>query len=246
MDNDLVETLKHLRLGGLLAHWDEYLKLAGDKRFSHAHLLTHVLKEESRLKRENARILRLRCARIPEMLVIETFLFERQPKLNQKKVMALYDSLSYLQQSQNIIWLGATGCGKTGLATSFLIHAINHGYSGRFVRFPDLIAELYRSVADHSEEKVLKSYAAVDCLAVDEIGYAEVEPVQVGLFFTLMQRRHKKRPTLITSNLGFSDWRSFLKNDHLTAALIDRLTETSHIFNLKECVTLRAKLSQEP
>ena len=246
MDNDLVETLKHLRLGGLLAHWDEYLKLAGDKRFSHAHLLTHVLQEESRLKRENARILRLRCARIPEMLVIETFPFERQPKLNQKKVMALYDSLSYLQQSQNIIWLGATGCGKTGLATSFLIHAINHGYSGRFVRFPDLIAELYRSVADHSEEKVLKSYAAVDCLAVDEIGYAEVEPVQVGLFFTLMQRRHKKRPTLITSNLGFSDWRSFLKNDHLTAALIDRLTETSHIFNLKECVTLRAKLSQEP
>ena len=246
MDNDLVETLKHLRLGGLLAHWDEYLKLAGDKRFSHAHLLTHVLKEESRLKRENARILRLRCARIPEMLVIETFPFERQPKLNKKKVMALYDSLSYLQQSQNIIWLGATGCGKTGLATSFLIHAINHGYSGRFVRFPDLIAELYRSVADHSEEKVLKSYAAVDCLAVDEIGYAEVEPVQVGLFFTLMQRRHKKRPTLITSNLGFSDWRSFLKNDHLTAALIDRLTETSHIFNLKECVTLRAKLSQEP
>jgi DNA replication protein DnaC len=246
MDNDLVETLKHLRLGGLLAHWDEYLKLAGDKRFSHAHLLTHVLQEESRLKRENARILRLRCARIPEMLVIETFPFERQPKLNQKKVMALYDSLSYLQQSQNIIWLGATGCGKTGLATSFLIHAINHGYSGRFVRFPDLIAELYRSVADHSEEKVLKSYAAVDCLAVDEIGYAEVEPVQVGLFFTLMQRRHKKRPTLITSNLGFSDWRSFLKNDHLTAALIDRLTETSHIFNLKECVTLRARLSQEP
>jgi len=246
MDNDLVETLKHLRLGGLLAHWDEYLKLAGDKRFSHAHLLTHVLQEESRLKRENARILRLRCARIPEMLVIETFPFERQPKLNKKKVMALYDSLSYLQQSQNIIWLGATGCGKTGLATSFLIHAINHGYSGRFVRFPDLIAELYRSVADHSEEKVLKSYAAVDCLAVDEIGYAEVEPVQVGLFFTLMQRRHKKRPTLITSNLGFSDWRSFLKNDHLTAALIDRLTETSHIFNLKECVTLRAKLSQEP
>lgn len=246
MDNDLVETLKHLRLGGLLAHWDEYLKLAGDKRFSHAHLLTHVLQEESRLKRENARILRLRCARIPEMLVIETFPFERQPKLNQKKVMALYDSLSYLQQSQNIIWLGATGCGKTGLATSFLIHAIDHGYSGRFVRFPDLIAELYRSVADHSEEKVLKSYAAVDCLAVDEIGYAEVEPVQVGLFFTLMQRRHKKRPTLITSNLGFSDWRSFLKNDHLTAALIDRLTETSHIFNLKECVTLRARLSQEP
>jgi len=45
--------------------------------------------------------------------------------------------------------------------------------------------------------------------------------------------------------LGFSEWRSFLKNDHLTAALIDRLTETSHVFNMKECEGLRAKLSAD-
>jgi hypothetical protein len=50
-----------------------------------------------------------------------------------------------------------------------------------------------------------------------EIGYVEVEPVQVGLFFTLMHQRHQRKSTLITSNLGFSQWGSFLKNDHLTA-----------------------------
>ena len=38
--------------------------------------------------------------------------------------MALYDSLTFMTQSQNIVWLGATGVGKSGLATSFLIHAI--------------------------------------------------------------------------------------------------------------------------
>ncbi len=246
MNQELVSTLRYLRLGGLLAHWDEHLKTAAEKRWSHASLLTHILQEEHRLKRENARKLRLRSARIPEMLVIETFPFERQPKLNKKKVMALYDSLGYVQQGQNILWLGATGCGKTGLATSFLVHAINQGCTGRYVRFAELVGELYRSVADRSEAKVLKTYGSVDVLLVDEVGYVEVEPVQVGLFFTLMQQRHKKKPTLITSNLGFSDWRTFLKNDHLTAALIDRLTETSHIFNMKDCVTLRAKLNQEP
>jgi DNA replication protein DnaC len=81
---------------------------------------------------------------------------------------------------------------------------------------------------------------------LDEIGYAEAEPVQVGLFFTLLQKRHKQRSTLITSNLGFSEWASFLKNPHLTAALIDRLTESSHVFNMKECVTLRGKIPEEP
>jgi DNA replication protein DnaC len=50
---------------------------------------------------------------------------------------------------------------------------------------------------------------------------------------------------LITSNLGFDDWRSFLKNDHLTAALVDRLTENSHVINMKGCVTLRPKLGNE-
>lgn len=61
-----------------------------------------------------------------------------------------------------------------------------------------------------------------------------------------MQRRHKKKPTLITSNLGFSEWGSFLKNDHLTAALIDRLTEASPVINMKQCVSLRTKLTTDP
>lgn len=246
MNKELTEILKYLRLGGLLAHWEEYLQVAAEGRFSHARLLTHVLEEECRIKRQNARQLRLQRARIPEPLVIETFPFERQPKLNKKKIMALYDSLGYLQNRQNIIWLGATGCGKTGLATSFLIHAIDQGYSARYVLFAQLIDELYASVADHSEAKVLKKYLAFEILLIDEIGYVEVESVQVGLFFTLMHQRHKKMPTLITSNLGFSEWGSFLRNDHLTAALIDRLTENSHVINLKGCVSLRPKLEPDP
>ena len=245
MNDELAQVIKYLRLGGLLAHWEDYLKMAADKRFSHARLLTHVVEEEYRLKRENARQIRLKCAHIPEPWTIETYPFNRQPKLNKKKIMALYDTLSFIKQGQNIVWMGKTGCGKTGLATSFLRHAINQGSTGRYVMFAELVAQLYRSVADHSEEDVLKKYLACDCLFIDEIGYIEVESVQVGLFFTLMQRRHRKKPTLITTNLGFNEWGSFLKNDHLTAALIDRLTENSHVFNMKECVGLRDPLKSE-
>lgn len=246
MNKELIENLKYLRLGGLLAHWDEYIKLAAEQNFSHTHLLTHVLEQEYRIKRENARRLRVKRACVPEPLAMETYPFERQPKLNKKKLLALYDSLSYMQEPQNVIWLGGTGVGKTGLAIAFLLHAIEQGYSGRYVLFADLIAELYRSVADHSETRVLKKYLSFECLTIDEIGYVEVEPVQVGLFFTLMHQRHKKKPTLITSNLGFAEWGSFLKNDHLTAALIDRLTENSHVINMKGCTSLRDKLASEP
>ena len=60
-----------------------------------------------------------------------------------------------------------------------------------------------------------------------------------------MHKRHRRKPTLITSNLGFSEWPSFLKNDHLTAALVDRLTENSHVINMKKCVSLRPKLATD-
>ncbi len=246
MNDELFKKLRHLRLNGLSARWNEHLKAAADQRLSHAGLLTRVVDEEYRLKCDNARQQRLKRARLPEPWVIETFPFERQPKLNKKKIMALYDSMDFLKQKQNLIWLGGTGCGKTGLATSFLTQAIHRGCSARYVLFAELIGELYRSVADHSQTLVLKKYLQYDALLIDEIGYIEVEPVQVGLFFTLMQKRHRKQSTLITSNLGFTEWGSFLKNAQLTAALIDRLTESSHVINMKECTTLRPKMPAEP
>jgi DNA replication protein DnaC len=245
MDNETAALLKVLRLSGLHAHWDEYLDLAQKQNYSHVRLLKYVLEQECKTKTENVRRLRLQRANILERYVMETFPFDRQPKLDKKKVLSLYDAFEYIAKNQNIIWVGPTGCGKTGLATSFLIEAIHRGYTGYFIEFPELIGKLFKSIADHSEQKLLKQYVSYDCLLIDEIGFVEVEPAQVGLFFTLMHMRHKKKPTLITSNLGFSEWRSFLKNDHLTAALIDRLTENSHVINMKNCSSIRPKLSPQ-
>lgn len=242
----LRDKLRHLRLTRLATHWEGDLKEAARQGMSHASFLTHVVEEEYRLKCDNARQQRLKRAHLPEIWTLETYPFARQPKLNRKTLQALYDTLDFIPQAQNLIWLGGTGCGKTGLATSFLVQAIHQGHSGRYVLFADLIAELYRSAADHSQEQILQKYLASEILFIDEIGYAEVEPMQVGLFFTLLQKRHRKKPTLITSNLGFAEWGSFLKNDHLTAALIDRLTEASHVFNMKQCVSLRTKLAVDP
>lgn len=245
MNQELENILRYLRLWGLLSRWDQLLAEARRGDFSHERLLKHVLQAEYDTKHDNARELRRKRAHIPELLEMETFPFHRQPRLNRKQIMSFYDSFDYMTKKRNMIWLGPTGCGKTGLATSFLLQAIDRGYRGYFVTFAELIAQLYAALADHSEAKVIRKYLKYDCLVIDEVGYVEVEPAQVGLFFTLMQKRHKTTPTLITSNLGFGEWGSFLKNNHLTAALIDRLTENSHVINMKDCKTLRPKLDKD-
>jgi DNA replication protein DnaC len=244
MDEELIKMLKYTRFSGLLVNWERYLEVAREGNFSHVRFLKYIVEEEYKTKKENSRKLRLYRAKIGEKFVIETFPFDKQSKLDSKRVLDLYDSFDYISKKQNIIWIGPTGAGKTGLATAFLTHAIDQGYNGRFITFSDLVETLYRSIADHSEAKVINAFVSYDCLLIDEMGYVEVESAQVGLFFTLMHKRHKKKSTLITSNLGFAQWEGFLKNNHLTAALIDRLTENSHVINMKERVSLRSKFNQ--
>ncbi|NLD91716.1 MAG: ATP-binding protein [Fibrobacter sp.] len=242
MDESLKKMLDYLRLQQLAKHWDSWLALANKGNYSHVKLLNYVIEQEYNHKRDNAKTMRIARAKIPEKFIIETFPFEQQPNFDKNKIINIYDSFDYMEKKRDIIWIGTTGVGKTGLATSFLIQAINSGYNGRFITFPELVELLYKSVADHSEATVLKTFASYDCLLIDELGYIEVEPLQVGLFFTLMSKRHKHKTTLITSNLGFKQWNTFLKNDHLTAALIDRLTENSYVVNMRKCTSLRKQL----
>jgi DNA replication protein DnaC len=241
MDEELARMLKYIRLTGLLANWDHYMAMAREKSLSHPRFLKYIIEKEYAAKKENSRKLRLQRAKIPELWVMETFPFHEQPNLNKNRILGIYDSFDYMSKRENIILIGPTGTGKTGLATAFLIKAINQGYNGRFIEFAELIGLLYESRGAFFENKLIKQFAAYDCLLIDEMGYVDIETAQVDLFFTLLHRRHKQKTTLITSNLGFSDWISFLKNDQLTAALIDRLTEKSHVISMKNCVSLRAK-----
>ena len=242
MNEHMQEMLGYLKLKGLLSNWTRLLDCARENDYSYEKLLESIIEEEYALRKERARTQRLRRAKIPEQYVIETFPFRAQPNLKKQKMLSLYDSFEYVTKVRNVIWIGPTGVGKTGLATAFLIQAINKGYSGRFILFPELLDTLYRSRADYSEAAALKKFTAYDVMLIDELGYVEVEPVHVGLFFTLLHQRHRRKTTLITSNLGFKQWNSFLKNEHLTASMVDRLTDQSYVINMKKCTSLRAGL----
>lgn len=65
IDDELVRMLKYLRLGRLLAHWDETLEKARKGRYSSERLLKYIVEEEYRAKQENARLLRRQRANIP-------------------------------------------------------------------------------------------------------------------------------------------------------------------------------------
>ena len=241
MQETIESHLEYLGLHNLRQRWDEYLKNAAAKKLSYHSLLNSIVSDEYHCLFEKRRLARLKAAAIPEPLIMETFPFQRQPRLKKKMVMELYDSMRFISESQVLLFMGPTGCGKTGLATSYLVHAINNQLRGRFVDFKDLLRELYACLADHTDRRQLKRLATIDCLLIDEVGYSHLDKAQAGLFFDLIKLRHKKRCTIITSQLGFDEWGSFINDPHLTAAILDRITENCTVFNMSRCISIRHK-----
>jgi len=241
MNSALLEKTQYIGLSYLKENWNTIIKDGEKKCSSYQTFLTEIITAEYELKHERRRISRLQRARIPEMLTMDTFPFTRQPKLQKRKVLQVYDSLKYITESKVLLFTGPTGCGKSGLATSFLVHAINNEYNGLFIDFNELIAKLYQSCADNSQTRFIKRLATIDCLLIDEFGYIPIDEQKAGLFFDLIKTRHRKKCTIITSQLGFDIWGSVIKNEHITAAIIDRITENCAVFNMTKCVSLREK-----
>jgi DNA replication protein DnaC len=241
MNEDLKRQVQTLGLKHLAQNWDELCAAAMKQKPSYHGFLTNLVAQEYGLQQENTRLGRIKKAGIPELLVMQTFPFDQQPKLKKKFVLELYDSSRYLTEKQELIFIGPTGCGKTGLATAFLVHAINQGYRGYFIDFRKLLELLLRSKADHTESKVIKRFQNYPILLIDEWGYDPVDKEVAGLLFEVLKKRHRTYTTLLTTQLGFDEWNTFLHNTHLTSARLDRITENCTVFNLKNCHSLRKK-----
>lgn len=119
--------------------------------------------------------------------------------------------------------LASAGVGKTGLASSLLLKAIQNGYRGRFIRAQDLFDEMYASLADRSTRKLLNHLIKIDLLVIDEMGYLNLRPEQTNIFFKLMEERYNRRATLITTNLDYDEWHQFLGNRSMVDALLSRV-----------------------
>ena len=244
MDESLNRQLKYLGLNVLSQTWDSVMKDVMTKKPSYHSFLQSVVEREYLAKTEKARQARIKRAKIPEIFVLETFPFNRQPKLDRKRVRELHDDMVFMREKQNLIFIGPTGCGKTGLATSFLVQAISKGYRGLFIDFNHLINRLFQARGDRTEERLVCRLASIDVLLIDELGYISCNREQASLFFDLMRRRTNKSTTIITTQLGFDEWGNFLHDPHITAALLDRITVNCNVFNMKHCISIRPKKIQ--
>jgi DNA replication protein DnaC len=232
ISEELDQLLKNLHLKRMLEIYDEQLRAAEKEDVSYSEFLTRLLRAQWHHRQETALAWRIRRANLPERWSLETFPYARQPGVHRKQIHTLAE-LEFIPKAENIVWIGPTGVGKTGLASGLLLKALENGYRGQFIRAQDLFDEMYASLADRSTRQLLKRLARLDVLLIDELGYLNLKPEQSNIFFKLMEERYHRRSTIITTNLEYDEWPNFLGNRAMVEALLSRLRHYCHTVHIK-------------
>jgi DNA replication protein DnaC len=228
--DELQQLLKNLHLRRMAESLPEELQRAQKDGVDYTELLLRLVRAQWHHRQETALEWRIRQARLPERWALETFPFKDQPGVNKRQIMSLAE-LDFIPSATNLVFIGPTGVGKSGLATGLLLKALQNGHRALFVKAQELFDDLYASIADRFSRKLLTRLARVPLLCVDELGYLTIRPEQSNLFFKLMDERYRRHPSIITTNLDYDDWSNFLGNKPMVNALLSRLRH--------QCTTIR-------
>ena len=246
MLNDLHQHLDLLRLRKIRLIIAEALQEAERKKSSYGAFLLELLRQEVQDQKERSIQNRIRLSGLPEKWTLETYPFHIQKGAN-KRQHETFAELDFLGRAENLIWIGPSGIGKTGLGSAILLKALLAGRTGRMVKAQDLFDEFTASAADHSTQRLIHRLSHLDVLLIDELGYVTPRPEPVNQLFCLIDKRTRKKSTLITTNLGYQQWPQFLGNEQLTAALLNRLLERAHTITFKNPINLIGdKIKQPP
>lgn len=223
MDDELDQLLKNLRLSRIHEVLERTLVRAEKRQPSYSTFLAWLLREQYNHQVDQALEYRIRRAKLPERWTIDTFPFKKQPGVRAATIRQLAN-LNFITRGANIVFIGPTGVGKTGLATGILLAALKDGHRGLYIKAQDLFDEMYASLADRSTRRLVNRLSRIEVLLIDEMGYLNLRPEQSNIFFKLMDERYAgQHSTIITTNLGYDDWYAFLGQKEMVGALLDRI-----------------------
>lgn len=228
----LGDHLRKLRLVKSGERLEALLQDAAARELPYAEFLEQVLGEEVASKQAKNIAMRTAMARFPFVKPLETFDFAYQPSVDKKQLVQLA-SCHYIEHGDNVIVLGPPGVGKTHLAVSLGMKAIEAGYRVLFTTAAHLIAVLTKAHGEGRLDEKLKVYTTPRLLIIDEIGYLPIDRLGANLFFQLISRRYERGPMILTSNQSFGAWGEVFGDRIIATAILDRLLHHAVTLNIR-------------
>ena len=174
---------------------------------------------------------RTRTATIGTHRALDTFDWNH-PKTIDKPLFEELLEMSFIERSENVLLRGQSGVGKTMLAQNLGLTALAQGHTVRFATLAGVLADLLKQESVPALERRMRRYVRPQLLIIDELGYVPCDNRSADLLYNIINRRHERASTVITTNLAFKQWAGVFPGATSVAALVDRFAQHLHVIDI--------------
>jgi DNA replication protein DnaC len=224
--------LRQMRLAGMARGWQALneTRQVFDISFSEG---LEILIEREEEERKNNRFNRMiKGARFRYQASLEELSYEPSRGLNKSMITALA-TCQYITKGESVLITGATGCGKSYVASALGHQACLHGHSVIYSNTQKFMLRTKMARADGSILKYFDKIAKASLLILDDFGLTKMDQQQQFDLMEVIEDRHGKTSTIIVSQLPPASWFDVISETTIADAILDRLVHSSNIIELK-------------
>ena len=230
---EISNNLRSLKMPGMAHFWTTLQETRRCEELSLRDGLALMIQAEldSRTMSRNARL--LKKARFRYQASIDQVLFDSSRGVDKQKLLNLADC-DYIRHGIPVIMTGASGTGKSWLASALGHQACMNGYKVAYFNLYRLFEEIALARIASTLHRFFARIAQTDLLILDDFGMRVLDGQQLLDFMEIIEDRHGQKSTIIVSQLPVSEWYEILKNNTTAAdAILDRIVHTAVRFELK-------------
>jgi len=232
MNNQTLEKMKRMKLHGMARAFRTSIESGKGENLSPDEFASLLIESEWD-ERNDRRLQRsVTTARFRYKASVEQLSFDTERNLDKNQVMRLADC-EFIKKKENVLIIGSTGIGKSYLASALGHHACAQGYKVLYQHSTKLFAKLKLAKADGTYLKEIAKIERTDLLILDDFGIQPLDNTSRTALMEIMEDRHGKASTLITSQVPVNNWYEIIGEETIADAILDRIIHDSHRLEMK-------------
>jgi len=232
LNHPTLDKLAALRLTGMADAFRDQLHLPESHALSFEERLGLLVDREMTARHDRRLTTRLRQAKLRLQATLEDLDY-RHPRGLDKALLLRLASCQWVQARQNVLITGPTGIGKTWLACALGHQACREGYTVLYLRLPRLLQDLPLAKGDGRYPKLMAALAKTTLVILDDWGLAPLSDGQRRDVLELLEDRHDRGATLVTSQFPVEHWHEAIGDPTLADAILDRLVHNAYKITLR-------------